>query len=136
MTENSVRIIFDTNFLLIPGQFKVDIFESIEKLMNKPYYLCIFDATIDELKGLSAKNTKDKASAKIALGLIKQKNLKSLHNSFSEEKSYIDKIILDNVQDLDIICTQDKDLKRAIKQKSKKVRIITLKAKKHIDFEV
>ena len=136
MSENKVHVILDTNFLLIPGQYKVDIFHSLEFLMTKPFEFCIFDATIDELMKIASKNVKDKNNAKIALQLIKQKNLKSLHNSFIGEDSYIDKIILNNAQDSDIICTQDKDLKRLIKKKSKKIRIITLMDKKHIEFEV
>ena len=104
--------------------------------MGESYELCIFQPTIDELTKIASTNTKDKNNAKIALALIKQKNLKSLHNSFIGEDSYIDKIILNNAQDSDIICTQDKDLKRLIKKKSKKIRIITLMDKKHIEFEV
>ena len=136
MADDRIRVIFDTNFLLIPAQFKVDIFENIRSIMTKPYDLCIFEATIDELKKIALGNRKDKNNAKVALDLIKQKNLKSLHNSFKGEDSYIDSIILNNASDGDIVCTQDKDLKRLLKVKNKKIRIITLKGKKHIDFEV
>ena len=134
MSQDKRRIILDTNFLLIPGQFKVDIFQEIGKIMGESYELCIFQPTIDELTKIASTNTKDKNNAKIALALIKQKNLKSLHNS-SKEDSYIDQIILDNIIDNDIVCTQDKELKRSLKQKNKKIRIMTLKSKKHIDFE-
>ena len=135
MVENKIRVILDTNFLLIPGQFKVDVFKGIETIVNQPHDVCIFKETIDELSVIASKNTKDKPNAKIAISLIKQKNLKSLHNSCSEEDRYIDGIILNNAKDSDIVCTQDKDLKRLLRLKSKKIRIITLKSGRHIDFE-
>ena len=121
----------DTNFLLIPGQFKIDIFEEIRNIMNEPYDLCIFQETIQELSNIAEKASKDKNNAKIALMLIKQKNLKSLKNS-SIEKSYIDRIILSNIDSKCIVCTQDQALKRFLKAKFKGLRIITLKSKKHL----
>jgi uncharacterized protein len=128
------KIILDTNFLLIPGQFKIDIFSNMHTLLNFPYELCIFRETLGELKKIADGNKKDKTNAKIALELIKQKNLKSLENSSNEISTYLDEIILNNVSDQDIICTQDLALKRLLKAKYKKIRIITLKSKKHIDF--
>lgn len=44
------KVILDTNFLLIPGQFKVNVFAEIERVMDVPYHLCIIDKTVDELK--------------------------------------------------------------------------------------
>jgi len=123
--------VLDTNFLLIPGQFKMDIFEEIRNIMNEPYDLCIFQETIQELSNIAEKASKDKNNAKIALMLIKQKNLKSLKNS-SIEKSYIDRIILSNIDSKCIVCTQDQALKRLLKAKFKGLRIITLKSKKHL----
>ena len=99
--------------------------------MNEPYDLCIFQETIQELSNIAEKASKDKNNAKIALMLIKQKNLKSLKNS-SIEKSYIDRIILSNIDSKCIVCTQDQALKRLLKAKFKGLRIITLKSKKHL----
>ena len=47
-----IKIYLDTNFLLIPAQFKVDIFEEIERLMDKPYDLYVFDKSLKELEDL------------------------------------------------------------------------------------
>ena len=121
-------MVLDTNFLMIPGQFKVDIFEEIKRLMIDPYEVGIYKETIDELNKIAAANTRDKMSAKIALKLIKQKNLKTLKNS-SSETSYIDEIILNNVAEEDVVCTQDKALKRLLKTRYPGIRIITLNRK-------
>ena len=43
-----MKIILDTNFLMIPSMFKVDIFSEIERICDFKYELCIVDKTLDE----------------------------------------------------------------------------------------
>ena len=133
MAENIIRVIFDTNFLMIPTQFKVDVFAEIKRIMTQPYELCIYQGSIDELQDVAKGSGKDTGHAKIALSLIKQKNLKSLPNSINEK--YADNLILDGVTSKDIVCTQDQALKRLLRNKHKGIRLITLKSKKYLDFE-
>jgi len=128
-----LRIVFDTNFLMIPTQFKVDVFTEIKRLMDEPYELCIFQGSIDELEELSKGISKNAQHAKMALNLIKQKNLKSLPNSINEK--YADNLILEGVTNKDIVCTQDQALKRLLRNKHKGIRLIALKSKKYLDFE-
>lgn len=132
---DKVKIILDTNFLMLPGQSRIDIFDDIKELMVEPYELCIFKATINELNKIASSKKKDSINAKIALELIKQKNLKTLKNSSIEEETYIDDIILKNIDNSHILCTQDKALKRLIKAKNKKIKIITLKSRNKLGFE-
>jgi len=132
--DGSVRVILDTNFLMIPAQFKIDIFEELRKLISSPYDLCVFQASIDELGKIASGKGRDSSAARIALMLIKQKNLKTLENSYSKNSSYADEIIVNSVLDSDLVCSQDIALKRLLKHKSKKIRIITLKARKHLGF--
>ena len=128
-----VRIILDTNFLMIPLEFKVDIFSEIKRLMIEPYELFIFEATLDELVKLSRGNSKAAIAAKATIKLIKQKNLKSLTNSNDEK--YVDSLILEGSTSKDIVCTQDQALKRLLKAKHKGIRLITLKSKKYLGYE-
>ena len=127
------RIIIDTNFLMIPSQFKIDIFAEMDRVMSEPYQLCVFRASVEELEKLKEKKDKDRQHVLVALKLIKQKNLKTLPNSVNEK--YADKSILEGVTNKDIVCTQDKELKRALKTKHKGIRFITLKSKKYLSIE-
>ncbi|MGV8140971.1 MAG: PIN domain-containing protein [Candidatus Woesearchaeota archaeon] len=128
-----LRVILDTNFLIIPMQFKVDIFTEIRRLVNEPHEICAYQGSIDELMDLSKGNGKEAANAKTAIKLIKQKNLKTLPNSIDEK--YADNLILEGVTSKDIVCTQDQALKRLLKSKHKGIRLIALKSKKYLDFE-
>jgi len=125
------KVILDTNFLLLPGQFMIDIFTQIEEIMQYPFELCIIDKTLKELKlVLETGNTRDKRAAKMALLLIKQKGLKTLH-SFSQKG--VDDLIVAKAGPNVYVATQDKELKQRLKEKS--IKIVTLKQKKYIKFE-
>jgi rRNA-processing protein FCF1 len=119
------KILLDTNFLLIPAQFKVDIFKEIDRIMFAKYKLYTLDKVIDELKKIIAdkkQKQKDKKAAKLALQLIKAKKINII-------KTKTDKPVDDIIADLKgyVIATQDIGLKRRLKAK-----IITLRAKKKL----
>ena len=124
------KIILDTNFLLVPGQFHIDIFSEIENIMHYNYELYIIDKTIDELKKI-VKNAKqvDKSAAKIALKLLEQKNIQIISTKNKEYK-IVDDYILEIVTKDYFVATIDKELKK--KLLSKGVKIIETKQKKYI----
>jgi len=122
------KIVLDTNFLLIPAQFKVDIFSEIDRIMTEPYEIYIVDKTIDELKKIimdTRQKLKDRKAAGLALQLIEAKKIPQI-------KTEKDKSVDDLIMGLKgyIVATQDIELKMRLK--AKKVRIITLRAKKKL----
>ena len=122
------KVILDTNFLLIPGQFKVDIFTEIGQILNEPFELCVVDKSIAELNRLAAAGKeKDRFAAKLALALAIQKNLKTLH-SFGNKSA--DDIIVKEADANTYIATQDKALRERVKEKGAK--IIGLRQQKYL----
>jgi len=70
------KILLDTNFLLIPHQFRVDIFTQIDRIVTFRYKLYILDKTLEELKKIvEEQKGKNKDAAKIALKLVAIKNI-------------------------------------------------------------
>ncbi|MEA3429786.1 MAG: nucleotide-binding protein [Nanoarchaeota archaeon] len=123
------KIILDTNFLLIPGQFKVDIFDEIRRICDFQYKLYIVDKTIDEINSIieTAKKSADKRAAKLALELIKAKDINIICTK--KDKS-VDDLILDLLDNgCYIVATQDKPLKTRIKS-----NIISLRQKKYLEL--
>ncbi len=119
------KILLDTNFLLIPSQFKIDIFAEIDRIMLEKYKLFTLDKVIDELKSIQKnpkQSQKNKKAAKLALQLIKAKKVNII-------KTKTDKLVDDIIASLKgyVIATQDIGLKRRLKTK-----IITLRAKKKL----
>ena len=124
------RIILDTNFLLIPGQFKVDIFEEIRRISNFMYQLCIIDKSLEELeKIITTGNTKDKTAARIALKLIKLKKIAKIKTTGNKN---VDDLIMDLASKDGIVATQDKELKQKLRKRS--IPIIILKQKKYLSM--
>jgi rRNA-processing protein FCF1 len=126
------KIILDTNFLLIPEQFNVDIFSEIDRISNFKYKLLVFDRIIGELENITRiQRRKYSKAAKLALQLIKSKKYKIFIKRTDSSKS-VDNLILDfAVKEGDcIVATQDVLLKQELKKK--KVPIITLTQKNYV----
>jgi rRNA-processing protein FCF1 len=122
------RIILDTNFLTVPYQLKVDIFEEIDKLMEEDYELATLNGVIEELKKLSKSKGRDSIAAQIALELIKRKNVKIIN---TEEKK-VDSAILKIADENTIIATNDKNLRKKIKNKN--LKALYLRSKKRLEM--
>ncbi len=124
-----MKILLDTNFLLIPSQFKVDIFSEIDRIIETNYNICILDKTIDELNNVVNKaKGKDKKAAQLALQLIEHKKPEII----STETTYVDQAILDIVDKDYIVATQDKELKKQLKEKG--IPVIILRQKKYLQL--
>ncbi|MFH1073146.1 MAG: hypothetical protein V1743_07000 [Nanoarchaeota archaeon] len=130
--QKKAKVILDTNFLLIPGMFKIDIFTEINSMVNVPHEIWIVAQTSAELeKIITGKGKKDEIlAAKLALVFIKQQSLKIARSSKRESA---DDAILDLARKDDFVATQDKELKK--KLNSKGVKIIVLRQKTHLSIE-
>src|SRR3989344_5212736 len=123
------KIIIDTNFLMIPIQFRVDIFSEIDRICNFNYKLHIFDKSIGELKNIIEKQTgKNKKAAQFALKLVKLKNIGIIRS----EKGNVDALILSNLSKDTIVATQDMLLKKKLLEKN--ASLIILRQKKYLQL--
>ena len=123
------KIILDTNFLLIPIQFRVDIFSEFNRICHFNYKLLIFESTIDELKNIMENQRgASKKAAQFALKLIKLKNIEIIES----EKKDVDSLILDNFAKDSVIATQDINLKKQLLEKG--ASVIILRQKKYLQL--
>lgn len=131
-TNNFVpkKVILDTNILLAPGQFRVDIFSDIEGIMDVPYKLYIIDKTIDELEKIRKKaKLPDRQAANIALQLLDRKNIERLDTDGVKGKIVDDYIC--NLSDKDtVVATSDRKLIMRLKRNH--IKIIELAQKKYL----
>ena len=122
------KIILDTNFLMIPIQFRVDIFSELNRICNFNYELFVFDQTINELKSIIVKDSKHKRAAQFALKLIKLKNIEIIKSGSKD----VDSLILENTSKDTIVATQDINLRRELLKKG--VSVILLRQKKYLEL--
>lgn len=123
------KIILDTNFLLIPLQFRVDIFSELNRICNFNYKIFIFEQSISELKNIMEKQKgKDKKAAQFALKLVKLKNIGIIKSGEND----VDGLILDYASDDTIVATQDIRLKKQLLEKG--ASVIILRQKKYLQL--
>lgn len=125
MDTKHTIVILDTNFLYLPFEFRVDIYEELDRLL-RDYKLIIFDKTLDEVNNMAVLGLTNK---KIFIGKIK---VEETHID------YIDDAIVDyakrNHEKYNlVVATQDKELKKRLEPY--KVSIVVLKNKSYLDFE-
>ena len=117
-----MKILLDTNFLVTSIKFRIDFFSEIERICDFRYNLVIIDKTIGELKKIN------NIESKIALKLIKNKKV----NIVKTKEGKVDDLIL-NIADKDyIIATQDKELRRRLRDKN--IRLLTIRQKKYLSL--
>ena len=120
------KILLDTNFLLIPFQFNVDIFTEIDRIILNNYKIYVLDKTLEELESIikdKNQKLKNKNAAKLGLQLVKAKKLNIIK---TDSKETVDDIIV-NIHEDYIVATQDIELKRRLNAKT-----ITLRQKQHL----
>lgn len=130
-----MKIILDSNFLLVPLQYGVDVYSELNRLLiNEPIYeLATIDSVIAELDKLTAAGN---SSAGKAAELAKLKNVKEYTSVKATSRglsglSNTDNKILSFAKAGDVICTLDGGLKSAAK--SKGIRVITLRTGGHLE---
>jgi rRNA-processing protein FCF1 len=119
------QIFLDTNFLMIPAQHKVDIFEEIRRIMETSYELCIVERTLKELDFIVENGKlREKLEVKLTKALIKTKNIKIV--SRDQDKG-VDEQLIELSRKGAIVATQDMALKKQLTSE-----IIVLRQRKYL----
>jgi hypothetical protein len=116
----------DSNFLLIPFQFGVDIFEELNRILDVKYKVFTLKKVIKELEGLSKQKGVKAKQAHAALEEAKKLPL-------IDGNEDVDEAMLKLASKDTIICTNDKVLKEKIRKKG--APVIYLRQKKYLTLE-
>jgi rRNA-processing protein FCF1 len=119
------RVIIDTNGLMMPGQFGVDIFSELKRLGFDSFLVSA--ASVRELEKIYLQGRgMDRAAAKIALSLLERCTI-------IKKDGPADDVILDLALDMDAVClTSDVGLKKRLC--SKGVTIVQLREKTRLSI--
>ena len=125
------KIILDTNFLLIPGQFGVDVFSEIDRICSFKYELVVVPETLTELeaiiKGKSSK--KNRMAAGLGLQLMKKHKVKTL--KYRKLFKRADEAIISVAAKDSFVATQDNGLRKRLKNRT---GAIILRKKQYLEF--
>jgi len=120
------KVLLDTNFLLLPVQFKLDIFTVIPELLNDRVEFYIVDKTLEELRMLSRNKGRDGMAAKVALKLLGKFGVKKLKSKGKKA----DDAIVDAAKNGYIVATNDVELRRRLERIG--ITTIFLRGKKRL----
>ncbi|MBN2420834.1 nucleotide-binding protein [Candidatus Woesearchaeota archaeon] len=121
-----IKVLLDTNFILIPAYFKVDIYSEFARILENKFELYVLDKTWDELdRIIETQKGKEKTAARLAKAILEAKKPKTLKTT---SKDYVDDIIL-GLEGY-IVATSDRELKRELKKKG--IKTIVLRQKQYL----
>lgn len=122
-----MRALLDTNFLMIPGEFKVDV---ISELMSLGYIeFFTLDLVVKELEKSSTKGGKAARSARVAMEIIRNCSITVLQTKGDLKRVDDELFRLARTKNY-VICTQDKELIKKVK--ASRMRFITLRQNKYL----
>lgn len=129
--KGSVLIIVDSNALFVPLQFKIDVFDELERLLNRKFELILLSPVQQELKMLAAENSpKMKKMAAFALKLAE----KCRYVKVNLSEKMVDDVIVEIAAKWKIpVFTNDSQLRKRLRDIS--VPVIYVRQKSHLAIE-
>lgn len=127
-----VKIIFDSNFLLIQPQFRININKELEKILNRKIEGIIISPIYEELQRLSKrKEIKERKNALMTLQLIKNFDIVKVERLQNET---VDDLIIRLAKKWNSpVATNDKELRRRLRSRS--IAVIYLRQKSRLEVE-
>ena len=130
--EKKLRVVLDANFLFVPSQFRVDVFEELENLLNQRFELIVLSSTRRELWGLAkAASIKERKQALLALKLVERCRVVPIEKGLGE--SYDDVIVRVAAEWKAPVATTDRELRRRLR--SLGLPVIFLRQKRRLILE-
>ena len=126
-----VKVILDSNFLMIPFQFNIDIFQDIEFLLQKKVDFVVPSAVKTELTGISARGGEGAPEASLALQLASRCRVVEVT---LEPGETVDDAIFKAAQKLSaVVATTDIALKKRLRDINVPVVYLREKSKLEVD---
>ncbi|NJE25075.1 nucleotide-binding protein [Thermococcus sp. MV5] len=126
-------VVPDTNFLLVPGQFGVDIVGELQRILDVNFEIAIPNVVLNELDLIERKvKGRDLMAVRMAKKLA-EKFITLEIGRFGEKP--IDQQILEFALNMPnvIVCTNDKALKKRLRENG--IPVIYLRQKKILELE-
>ena len=121
------QIILDTSLIISCIEFKIDWEKELNKIIDEKFRIIILDKVLTEIDKVIEKGGKQGRYAKLAKEILKKR-----YPVKKTQKGHTDDILLSLARN-SIIATQDKELRRRIKEQGKP-RIV-IRQKKYLTIE-
>jgi len=127
-----IRVILDSNFLFIPSQFRLDIFEELKKLLSQRFEPVLLSPTHRELLKIAEKGSpKMRKQASLALKLAEKCRL--IHVEKGLEETPDDVIVRVATEWKCLVATNDRELRKRLRNRG--VPVIFLRQRHRLELE-
>ena len=128
----ALKIILDSNFLFVPAQFRLDVFEAMTTLVNQKYEPIVLSTTKNEVGKLAKRDApKLRKQAQMALKLAEKCRLVDVERKRGETND--DVIVRVAAQWECPVATNDSELKRRLRDIS--IPVVYLRQKSRLELE-
>jgi len=123
-------IVIDTNFLLLPFKFKIDILRELDYLVDVSHHFVISSMTLSELGKIGKRIGKDGMAARLALKMVEANKARI---EVIQSTRYVDAWIANYAQvNRAIVCTNDSELRR--KLRALDIKVVAMKSRSKLGF--
>ena len=128
----SVKVILDSNFLFIPSEFRLDIFEELETLLGQRVDPVLLSSTYQEIRKIAEKGApKMRRQASLALKLAEKCRIVHVEMSFEET---CDDVIVRVAKEWGApVATNDRTLRRRLRNIN--MPVIYLRQRSRLEME-
>lgn len=129
-----VLVVIDTNFIVVPAQFGVDIFTEAERVLERKVEFVVLSSAVDEIEKKMEEATKrtEKLQFRIAKDLIERCRVVDVDPN-SKQVS-VDSQLLDYASSVEgVLATNDRELRQ--RARAKGVPVLFLRGKKILMLE-
>jgi hypothetical protein len=125
-------VIFDSNFLLVPSQFRLDIFEELTNLLNQRFEPVLLSPTYGELMKIAEKGSpKIRKQASLALKLAEKCRIIQIEKGL--EETHDDVIVRVATEWRCPVATNDRELRKKLRNRG--VAVIFLRQRQRLELE-
>ena len=125
-----IKVLLDTNFLMIPHTYKIDIFQEIERLIPGAHELITPSNVIEEIHKLRNSRGGDRIAAQVALQLLEEKGVKKIQSQDKADEFMINYAVGDKPHV--VVCTNDKELRKRLRELN--VPVIVMRGRSRLEF--
>jgi len=130
--KQELKVILDSNFLFIPSQFKVDIFEELSKLLNRRFDPVLLSPTYGELLEIAEKGSpKMRQQASLALKFAEKCHVVRVEKGLKE--THDDVIVRVAAEWRSPVATNDRELRKRLRNLG--VPVIFLRQRRRLELE-
>ena len=130
--KEMVKVILDSNFLFIPSQFQLDVFEELGNLLSQQFDPVLLSPTKNELQEISKKGS-PKMRRQASLALKFAEKCRVVYIGKDSKETHDDVIVRVAAEWMCPVATNDRELRKRLRNLG--VPVIFLRQRHRLEFE-